>query len=71
MAVPAGYISKLPLGGYIRLSDGAGPFSFAETVPSGAWVQLPAGTWMRADGSGPYSRDVTGGTAVLVFPEIA
>lgn len=63
-----GYTPKPPLGGYIRNTDGAGPFSYEEAVPSGAWIQLPSGTWMRADGSGPYSRDVTGATAVLIFP---
>lgn len=71
MALPAGYIRNPWSIGYIRLTDGAGPFSLAEAVPSGAWIQEQTGAWYRADGSGPYSRDIGAGTATLMLPEPA
>ena len=64
-----GYTQQPYLGAWTKDADGSGPYTveLGHSDP-GPWVQLPTGAWMRADGSGPYFRDVTAGTATALFP---
>jgi hypothetical protein len=67
----AGYTQQPYLGGWIRESDNAGPFTIDQgmgTTGTDNWIQLPTGPWVRRDGSGPYFRDVTAGTVTAIFP---
>jgi hypothetical protein len=64
------YVQTPGLGGYVKKSDGSGPYTVNFGMgSSGAtnWVPLPGGSWGRTDGSGPYFRDVTVGTVTALF----
>lgn len=64
----ADYVWKPDIGCYIKIVNNSGPYTFETAVPAGAWTQLASGVWMRADGSGPYSRDVLTDTNLPLFP---